>query len=37
MFTYVVYSRETRPGSFFDIDWNAVNEVEFLDRGKREM
>ena len=28
---------EIRPGSFFNIDRNAMNEVECLDRDKREM
>ena len=28
---------EIRPGSFFNIDWNAMNEVECLDWDKREM
>ena len=28
---------EIRLGSFFNIDWNAMNKVEFLERDKREM
>ena len=28
---------EIRLGSFFNIDWNAMNKVEFLKRDKREM
>ena len=28
---------EIRLGSFFNIDWNTMNKVEFLEREKREM
>ena len=28
---------EIRLGSFFNIDWNIMNKVEFLERDKREM
>ena len=28
---------EIRLGSFFNIDWNTMNKVEFLERDKREM
>ena len=28
---------EIRLGSFFNIDWNAMNKVDFLERDKREM